>query len=219
MEGEPRPSGSGRLVSATAWALLLLFLWLWGRDLTEGGLPGGVPGSASSVQLADGTWLPPAARPLTGEPAPLVLEIDSIGVRADIIERGVDATGGVEPPPFGTPHLVGWYRDGPTPGGTGAAVLVGHVDTETERAVFFPLSTVAEGSTVTVTREDGSAAEFTVENVETVHRRDFDPGRVYGPDTEGRAELRLITCGGVYEPERRAYSANVVVSAYLTGSA
>ncbi|MYV60994.1 class F sortase, partial [Streptomyces sp. SID4931] len=40
----------------------------------------------------------------------------------------------------------------------------------------------------------------------------------YGPREDGRAELRLITCGGTYDHKTRSYTANVVVSAYLTGA-
>ncbi|MFD7511128.1 class F sortase [Streptomyces sp. NPDC059853] len=219
MEDEPTASGTGRLVSCVAWALLLTGLWLWGRQLTEGGgwLPGAAPGAAQAAG-ARGS-LPPAADPLAGGVDPAVLEIEAIGVRADIMARGVDDSGGVAPPPFSEPELVGWYAGSPAPGAEGAAVLVGHVDTETDRAVFHALGSVEPGDAVRVVRDDGSVAAFTVSGTEVVERADFDPDRVYGPQREGRAELRLITCGGTYDPERREYSANVVVSAYLTDAA
>jgi hypothetical protein len=34
----------------------------------------------------------------------------------------------------------------------------------------------------------------------------------------GRAELRLVTCGGTFDRTTGGYTANVVVSAYLTGT-
>ncbi|MGP3970239.1 class F sortase [Streptomyces sp. 6N223] len=194
-----------RLASCVTWTLLLLALWAWGLHLTDGPVFGG---GAPTVRAA----------PLAGAPAPRRLEIDAIGVSADIVARGVDADGGVAPPPFDTPQAVGWYAGGPTPGAVGAAVLVGHVDTRSEPAVFYALSTLRPGDGVRVTRADGSTATFAVGEVEVIDRDDFDPGHVYGPRDPGAAELRLITCGGSYDPDRRAYSANVVVSAYLTGS-
>jgi LPXTG-site transpeptidase (sortase) family protein len=216
MTAESRASGTGRLVSLAAWALLLAVLWTWGRGLTEGDSPGGVLADAARGRLSDGSLLPPPLKPLNGTAAPLRVEIDSIGVRATVIPRGVDATGGVAPPPYEAPELAGWYQDGPAPGAEGAAVLVGHVDTETDPAVFYNLSSLQPGSEVRVSRDDGARVTFTVESVEVVHREDFDPARVYDAHDARRAELRLITCGGTFDRERRSYSANVVVSAYLT---
>ncbi|MDT0322007.1 class F sortase [Streptomyces millisiae] len=210
----------GRLFPVLTWALVLLAIWLWAQDVTAGRLPLGGVGTPWSVADGD-AGLPPAASPLSGSAPPSTLEIESLGVRADIVERGVDAAGGVEPPPFSSPELVGWYAAGPTPGAAGSAVLVGHVDTDREPAVFYSLSTVEPGAEVLVTRADGAVAEFTVRGVDVVERAEFDAERVYGPRDPGRtdAELRLITCGGTFDRERGSYSANVVVTAYLTGTA
>ncbi|WP_243740747.1 class F sortase [Streptomyces sp. 8K308] len=210
----------GRLFPVLTWTLVLLGIWLWARDVTEGRLPLGGVGVPWAV--ADGgAGPPPALSPLAGSAPPRTLEIESLGVRADVVERGIDAAGGVEPPPFSSPDLVGWYAGGPTPGAAGSSVLVGHVDTEREPAVFHALSTVEPGAEVLVTRADGSVAEFTVRGVDLVERAEFDAERVYGPQGRpGRtdAELRLITCGGTFDRERGSYSANVVVTAYLTGT-
>jgi hypothetical protein len=203
-------------VPLVAWTLVLLLLWTWGRNMTEGEYPRGVLADATRGRLSDGSLLPPPLRPLEGAATPVRVEIDSIGVRADIIPRGVDDTGGVDPPPFEAPDLAGWYEGGPAPGAEGAALLVGHVDTETDTAVFYNLSSLEPGSEVRVARDDGARVTFTVESVEVVYREDFDPGRVYGAHDARRAELRLITCGGTFDRVRRSYSANVVVSAYLT---
>ncbi|UCM88304.1 class F sortase [Streptomyces marincola] len=210
--GEPRSSPAGRLAAAATWAVLLLALSLWGRELTGGAPAGPLPAGGQ----AQGARLPPPAAPLPGDAEPRAVEFEAVGVRADVVPRGLDDGGGVAPPPFGQPDLVGWYADGPTPGAEGAAVLVGHLDTEREPAVFHGLSEAEPGDAVRVTRADGSVAEFAVRGVEVVERGAFDAARVYGPRSGG-AELRLITCGGDFDPATRAYSANVVVSAYLTG--
>ncbi|RBM21409.1 class F sortase [Streptomyces sp. PT12] len=209
--GEPRSSRRGRLVALLVWTLLLLALWLWGRELTESGLARPVFGDAPAAAAG--------AVPLGGAPAPTAVEIADIGLRADIVPRGLDEEGGVAAPPFSSPELVGWWEGGPTPGAEGAAVLVGHVDTEREPAVFHALESVEPGAVVRVARADGSVAEFTVGAVELVERDAFDAERVYGPRRTGAAELRLITCGGTFDRESSGYSANVVVSAYLTGRA
>ncbi|MGA5216536.1 class F sortase [Streptomyces cinereoruber] len=214
----PRPAGTGRLVTGTAWALLFLGLWLWGGGTVEGSLGSSGPttGDIAAVGRPPGAELPPARAPLA--PAePRRVEVPSLGVDAPVVARGLDATGAVDPPPFATPNAVGWFGPGTQPGAAGAALFVGHVDTETRPAVFYGLSAARPGAKVLVTRADGSVAEFTVDDVQVFPREDFDATKVYGPREPGRAELRLITCGGTFDREAGTYTANVVVSAYLTG--
>lgn len=212
--------GTGRLVTGVVWAVLLIGLWLWGREITEG--PGGTSapttGDVAAVGRPVGVDLPPAHDPLKAA-APHRVEIPSIGITAPVVPRGLDATGAVDPPPYETPDTVGWYGGGAQPGAAGAALMVGHVDTEKKPAVFYGLSAARPGEKVRVTRTDGSVAEFTIDDVQVFDRGRFDARKVYGPREDGRAELRLITCGGTYDRETRTYSANVVVSAYLTGVA
>ncbi|WP_052848330.1 class F sortase [Streptomyces avicenniae] len=211
----------GALAAAATWALLIGGLWLWGAHLTDRGAsePRAAAVRGPGSEAREAAPLPPAARPLTGGGPPRRLEIAALGVSADVIERGVDtASGGVDPPPFTASGKVGWYADGPTPGAVGPAVLVGHVDTEEEPAVFHRLREAEPGSEIRVTRQDGSVAEFTVRAVELVERDAFDADLVYGARRPGAAELRLITCGGAFDRERDSYSANVVVDAYLTGT-
>ncbi|MFC8272344.1 class F sortase [Streptomyces sp. NPDC057271] len=212
-------SGNGRMLTGATWAVLLLGLWLWGREITDG--PGGTSapttGDMAAVGRPAGAALPPAHTPL--EPAePRRVEIPSLGIAAPVVGRGLDATGAVDPPPYETPESVGWFGTGTRPGAEGAALFVGHVDTETRPAVFYGLSSARPGATVRVTRTDGSVAEFTVDDVQVFPREGFDARKVYGQREEGRAELRLITCGGTFDRESGTYTANVVVSAYLTGA-
>lgn len=230
---EPRASGAGRLAALVTWAVLLLGVWLWGRestDLTTVPPPersavssdGSSDGSAASSDgSAGGGAVDDRALPLGREPLsesePRSVEIEAIGVDARIVERGLDDHGAVEPPPMDEPGLVGWYGGGPAPGAEGVAVLVGHLDTDTGRAVFHRLPSVRPGDRVRVARADGTVAEFTVEEVSTAERDGFDPDEVYGPRRSGRAELRVITCTGEFDRADGTYTANLVVSAYLTG--
>ncbi|MGW2617326.1 class F sortase [Streptomyces sp. NPDC001500] len=205
----------GRLAAGLTWAVLLSGLWLWGRATTEVRHVTAVP--AAAVR-APQTWLPAAAKPL-GQALPRRVDIPRLGVRAPVVARGLDAEGAIDPPPFDRAGVVGWYAGGARPGARGTALLVGHVDTETRPAVFHRLGTLRSGETVRVARDDGKVAEFTVDDVEVVRRDRFDARRAYGSRRPGRAELRLITCGGAYDPVAHRYTANVIVSAYLTGAA
>ena len=210
-------SGRSRFVTGTVWALLLLGLWLWGRNMTDGGSALGDV-SAAGRHMSAAPTLPAAREPLPDAARPVQVDIDAIGVHAKVWARGLDRHGGVKPPPYAKPKVVGWYRGGPTPGEAGASILVGHVDTDTRRAVFYPLSSVRPGNRVEVTGADGTVAEFTVVSTDVVPRADFDARRVYAAEQEHRAEVKLITCGGTFDRSTHAYTANVVVTAYLTGT-
>ncbi|MCX5382252.1 class F sortase [Streptomyces sp. NBC_00083] len=209
--------GSGRFVTGLAWAVLLLGLWLWGRDVPDGTGSTSAPttGDIAAVGRPPGVPLPPAHDPLKGAP-PQRVEIPSIGIAAPVVPRGLDADGAVDPPPFAQSGTVGWFDSGAQPGQAGAALLVGHVDTQSKPAVFYGLSAARAGERVKVTGADGTVAEFTIDDVQVFPRKHFDAAKVYGPRRTGRAELRLITCGGTYDRTTKAYTANVVVSAYLT---
>ncbi|MDX6345738.1 MAG: hypothetical protein QOF84_528 [Streptomyces sp.] len=209
----------GRTLAGFAAALVLLAAWLKGYIHLDGGAAPAQAAVSAASAAKDGGGRPPAVyAPHLPLPAarPLRVDIPSVGVHAPIVVRGLDRAGAVEPPPYSTPDVAGWYGAGPTPGAKGAAVIVGHVDTKTRPAVFYPLSTIAAGALIDVTRSDHTVAEFTVEGIQVVEKSGFRPARVYGSD--GRPELRLITCGGTFDHAKQAYSANVVVYAALTGT-
>ncbi|MFF5444488.1 class F sortase [Streptomyces sp. NPDC012888] len=215
MTDEPKTGAGGRMLTVAAWTVLVLGLWLWGREITdvpEGAARAGRPGAMTAVGLPD------SYDPLPGAARPVRVEMPSLGIRAPVIPRGLDRQGAVDPPPYDQPGTVGWWVDGTRPGAGGPGLLVGHVDTRSKPAVFYGLSSVQPGDEVRVVRDDGTVAEFTVEAVEVHERKSFDPHKVYGPRVPGRAELRLVTCGGTYDKAAKAYTANVVVSAYLTGA-
>ncbi|GAA4822122.1 class F sortase [Streptomyces ziwulingensis] len=219
MPDQERSPGGGRLMTGIAWAVLLLGLWLWGREATGG--PAGTAGPATGDMAAAGRPphrdLPPAHAPLD-DALPRRLDIPHLGIEAPVTAGGLDPAGAPEPPPFGRPGTVGWYAAGTAPGAAGTALMVGHVDTETRPAVFYKLSTLKPGETIRVVRDGTGAAEFTVDDVQVLTRDGFDARQAYGPHRTGRAELRLITCGGTFDRTTDSYSANVVVSAYLTGT-
>ncbi|MGW6140951.1 class F sortase [Streptomyces sp. NPDC055144] len=215
-DGE-RPHGNGRLVTGVAWAVLLLGLWLWGREVADiHGLSAPTTGDAAAVGRPLGIELPPAHKPMAGA-EPQHIDVSALKIEAPVTARGLDGRGAIDPPPFSQAGVVGWYGGGVKPGERGTALLVGHVDTDTRPAVFYHLSSAKPGDKVRVARDDGSVAEFTVDDVQVFSRDRFDAQKAYGQGQSGRAELRLITCGGSFDRASHTYTANVVVSAYLTG--
>ncbi|CAL9465385.1 MULTISPECIES: class F sortase [Streptomyces] len=214
-----RSAGTGRLLAGVAWVVLLLGLWLWGREVTDvrHGMSAPTTGDMAAAGRPPDVKLPPAHRPLR-DALPQRVDIPGLGVQAPVVARGLDAHGALDPPPYDQPGVVGWYAGGVAPGAPGTALLVGHVDTDTRPAVFYRASALRPGQTIRVIRADAKVAEFTVESVQVLTRDRFDAHQAYGPRESGRAELRLITCGGSFDRTTRSYTANVVVSAYLTGT-
>ncbi|MET8640803.1 class F sortase [Streptomyces sp. NPDC004675] len=218
MSRHERSCGTGRLLMGLAWVVLLLGLWQWGSEITgvRQGSSAPMTGDMAAVGRPPQPELPSAVTPLS-QAVPLRVDIPALGVQAPVVPRGLDGQGAVDPPPYDQPGVVGWYRAGVAPGAAGTALFVGHVDTESKPAVFYRLSGLRPGAVVRVARDDGRVARFTVEDVKVLARDAFDARQAYGPREPGRAELRLITCGGSYDRASHTYSANVVVSAYLTG--
>ena len=64
--------------------------------------------------------------------------------------------------------------------------------------MFFRLNTLKAGDDVFVKRADGTTAEFRVTEIQTYLKDHFPTQTVYGPTPD--AELRLITCGGAFDP-------------------
>lgn len=160
----------------------------------------------------------PSPRP-SSPPAPLArsrpvtVAVPAITIEAPVLDLGLDGEGRLATPPIDNPQVVGWYAKGVTPGERGTAVVVGHRDTRTGPAVFVSLDALSAGNTVRVARADGKVAVFTVDRVVTYSKSDFPDKEVYG--STGRPELRLLTCGGAFEPGK-GYEANIVVFAHLT---
>ena len=156
----------------------------------------------------------PASLATTAQPArPTGLSIPAIGVRTSLIDLGLNKNGTLQVP--GTTTVAGWYTGGPRPGAVGAAVIAGHVDSRSGVGIFFWLRTLRPGDRVYVTRADGTMAVFTVTSVRMYAKDQFPTAAVYGPVPD--AELRLITCGGVFDRSIGSYLSNVVVFARLTG--
>ncbi|GAA3367816.1 class F sortase [Streptomyces sannanensis] len=178
----------------------------------------------------DGPPLPAASARLTGLPSPSTsaaavrplpysaaakIRIPAIKVDAPLMDVGVDADGWIEAPPAQDPNLAGWYQNGISPGQSGTAVIVGHVDNNAGPAVFYGLGALKKGNHIEVTRFDGSTAVFQVYGVEVFAKNNFPGAQVYG-DT-GYPELRVITCGGGYS-RTGGYDGNVVAFARLTAT-
>ncbi|MEU8370770.1 class F sortase [Micromonospora tulbaghiae] len=174
------------------------------------GPPAGGPGATPGAPTATS----PAPAPLPRS-VPVTISIPRIGVQAPIISLGTNPDGTVQVPPLDQAMKAGWYSPGASPGESGNAVIVGHVDSaQLGPAVFFNLGALVPGDTIVVARQDGSAATFTVREVGSYPKTAFPAAQVYGPSDV--PALRVVTCGGVFDKTAGSYLNNIVVYAAMT---
>jgi hypothetical protein len=150
-----------------------------------------------------------AARRYSPVAEPVRIRIPAVGVTSSLQRLGRQRDGTIAVP---RPAAVaGWYREGPRPGQPGPAVILGHVDSRTGPGVFFALADLSSGAMVHVDRADGSTVAFRVTRVDRVPKARFPTDLVYAPTLQ--PSLRLVTCGGSYDADRRSYRDNVIVYA------
>lgn len=147
------------------------------------------------------------------ESRPASFSIPAIDAGSELLHLGLRENNTLEVPPGAPGSPASWYTGSPTPGEAGPSVFLGHVDDSAgQPGVFAALPQLAEGDEISVDREDGSTAVFSVTKAEQYGKNDFPTLEVYGNTDE--AELRLITCDG-YNETTGEYEDNYVVYATL----
>jgi sortase (surface protein transpeptidase) len=139
------------------------------------------------------------------------LRVKAIGVDTTLETLRIGADGELTAPKNFS--KAGFYADGTLPGDPGPAVIAGHVDSKRGPAVFYKLRELEAGDRIDVYR-DGTRVRFTVVSTAWYPKDRFPTAKVYGPTPD--RQLRLITCGGVFDHRLRSYKDNLVVYA-VTG--
>jgi sortase family protein len=178
-------------------------------------LTGAATGAAGVVRPLDGsaTGVRPPGDPF-GEAAvalrgaPSRVRITAIGLDTGLERLHLASDGALTPPNGFT--AAGWYAEGTAPGDIGPAVIAGHVDSKAGPAVFYRLRELTAGDRIEVVR-GGTVVRFTVTRTAWYPKAKFPSTQVYGPTPD--RQLRLITCGGVFDHRLRSYKDNLVVYA------
>jgi hypothetical protein len=207
---------------AIAAGLVVIVGGIGGLLLTRHSPPALRPVAAATQAAGGGAALPAPTGPIVAPPEsappvpvarPVSLAIPLIGVKTSLITLGLASDGTMQVPSSTT--VAGWYTGSPPPGGVGSAIIVGHVDSLTGAGVFYKLPRLHAGNSIYVKRADGTTAEFRVTSVQTYLKDHFPTQTVYSPTPD--AELRLITCGGAFDPATHHYLSNIVVYASEVG--
>lgn len=177
------------------------------------------------VPAVDSSPLATVSAPAPAYPSVTGLTIPALGINTGlVIKVGVQPDGSMETPPLSRVQELGWYCPNlhtdapgcgaPVPGDPGPATLVAHVDGQGKLGLFAKLFQLKTGDQVTVHRSDHQVAIFTVTDLAMADKASFPGQQIFGDTAD--PELRLITCGGPFDPAARSYTQNVVVSARLT---
>lgn len=156
-------------------------------------------------------------RPALRRSSPVSIDIPSIKVHAKVVSLGLNRDGSLAVPPLSHPMETSWYDDGPAPGQPGAAAILGHVDaSRVGPAVFYDLGDLRPGAKIFVRLRSGRTAIFEAYSVALYSKADFPTMRVFGYTSW--PTLRLITCGGIFNPRSHHYPGNIVAFASYVGS-
>lgn len=138
---------------------------------------------------------------------PTRVRIPSIGVDAPCVELQLKADEVEVPEDFDD---TGWWVQTRRPGEIGPAVIGGHVDSRSGPAVFYRIGELRPGDEIVVEDEAGETRTFAVDREPLQVDKYERPQEVFG-FTDPVPQLRLITCGGDFNPAIGHYTDNIVV--------
>jgi hypothetical protein len=123
--------------------------------------------------------------------------IRGTGVDAEAVASEVPGANGFPVAPPDDAMRVAWAAGGPAPGQDGAAVLIGHLDSEGGAAAFAGLGGLHTGAEIRVGRADDRTARFEVYAVQR-YGAAGPPGELADGPADSGAQLRLVAMGGAW---------------------
>ncbi len=187
------------------WLAAVVLVAVAGLVLVVLGLTSG-PRAAAPVAAADtrapvtvtGVPTPPAttAPDLPASP-PTRIAIPALGVDSPVNPVGLNPDGTVQVPAPGPRYdQAAWYTGSASPGQSGPAVILGHIDSAANGpSVFYRLSALRPLDEFTVTRADGRTLVFRVNSVKSYPKDAFPSRSVYGPDHPPRGPAHHLRRG------------------------
>jgi LPXTG-site transpeptidase (sortase) family protein len=149
----------------------------------------------------------PAPVPPAPGVGPIAIAIDKIALAAEV--ETIEIVDGVMQDPTG-PWVVSWYKETAKLGEIGNIVMAGHLDYwDVGPAVFFNITQLVKGDTITITGEDNEPYVYSVDWI-----RNYDADNAPIQDIVGPTEdenLTLITCGGPFDYANGVYLQRTVV--------
>lgn len=154
------------------------------------------------------------APPTLPASTPTHIDVPAIGINSNMLQLGSNPDGTLQVPPLEKDSQAGWFTGSRTPGQLGPSIILGHIDSvEYGPGVFYKLAALKPADQVSITRSDGTVAVFSITKVAQYPKKHFPTIKVYGNTDD--AALRLITCGGTFDPTARSYEDNIIAFASL----
>ena len=204
-------SSANRSAIAVGALVLALLLSACGTTVAASSPSATSTSTSSDAFSAGGLQDPSTPEPASDAAPPTRVQIPAIGVDTTLENLAIDASGRLAAPvDF---DLAGWYAGGVAPGQVGPAIIAGHVDSPTAPAVFADIGALAAGDEIIVTLADDSALTFVVSGTTQSAKAEFPTDEVYS--NVPTPELRLITCGGIFDSSTGHYLDNLIVFAEL----
>lgn len=169
--------------------------------------------AATKIGIISPSPQPTITQAVQTEPGiPQTISIPSIDVTANVESVGLNDKNKMDTPK--DPDNVAWFNLGYKPGVAGNAVIAGHLDKVTGApAVFWNISKLKVGDTITITDDNNNNWTFTVKRIESYEENQFPLQEVFGPSSQPM--LNLITCQGTWNAAERSYSHRLVVYSQL----
>lgn len=142
---------------------------------------------------------------------PRVITIKKIGVKARILNMGVDSKGALSAP--GNVYDAGWYNQSSKPGQAGAMLIDGHVHGPTTKGVFYELTSLAVDDQIEVERGDGQKFTYKIVSSAVTPVEKTDMAKAMLPIEPGKQGLNLITCTGEFNSVNNDYPERLVIYA------
>jgi hypothetical protein len=121
-------------------------------------------------------------------------------------ENAVDAPANV--------YDAGWYRDSVLPGSnTGVSLVLGHISGWSTPGVFKNINKLQPGEIIEIEKGDGTILKYSVDKSEEYSVSSIDMAKILYEVPTGTHSLRLMTCGGTFNPEDDSYDSRTVVYA------
>lgn len=200
---------SGAVAAPAATPSMASPAWLPG---TSAGALGAGLTSALPTPVAAG--LRPTAAAQRVVAGAIALRVPRLGVSRPLIRLHVQKDRSLTVPKSFAD--VGWWSEGPRPGGSGAAIVGGHISSKAGPGAFYNLGKMRVNDLLYVDRADRTTAVFQVRAVKSFSRSNYPNALVYR--TTGRSSIHLITCDGLFDPSIGHHVNNLVVFADLVST-